>query len=277
MYSCQRTSVRLQSVNGCRAIKWLAGVSVPVSETGIATYLRASTDDQTLANQRESIGDWLAARDHGWDDVEQYADIGSGADDDREDFQRLVAELEVGAYDTIVCWEISRLSRRGSTLQEWFDAAEATDTTIVITDGAVEQVTPDGQGRFVADIIGMVYQQERRQLIRRIESGIDRAQRQGKWLGQVPAGFRRDDDGYLQPNLSPDHDNGETGYLEVRNALKQIDNGESYRSVAQSLPVTRQTLSAIDTDPDRRQWYVDAEAGDERVDEALAPVKGGQE
>jgi DNA invertase Pin-like site-specific DNA recombinase len=243
-----------------------------VSETRIATYVRASTDDQTLANQRESIGDWLAEHGHTWDGVDQYADIGSGADDSREDFQRLVDKLEAGAYDTIICWEISRLSRRGSTLQEWFDAAEETGTTIVITDGAVEQVTPDGQGRFVADIIGMVYQQERRQLIRRIESGIDRAQREGKWLGQVPAGFIRDDDGYLQPNLNPDHDANEVGYLELRQALERIEAGQSYRKAAAPLPVTRQTLSTIHQDDERQSWYLDGDADDDRVDEALAEI-----
>jgi len=241
-----------------------------VSDIGV--YLRASTADQTLENQRQSIGDWLADRGLDWDDVDQYADIGSGADDDRDEFQALFDELRAGAYEYVVCWEISRLSRRGATLQEWFDTAADTDTTIIITDGAVETVEPGGQGRFVADIIGMVYQQERRQLIRRIESGIDRAQREGKWLGQVPAGFVRDGDGYLQPNLNPDHNAGETGYLELRHALEQIDAGGSYRSVADGLPVTRQTLSTIDGDPERRAWYLDGDADDERVDEALGEV-----
>jgi len=244
-----------------------------VSESTVATYIRASTDDQTHANQRESIGDWLDETGLDWSDVDQYADTGSGADDDREDFQRLVGDLEGGDLETVVCWEISRLSRRGATLQEFFDSAEDTDTTIVITDGAVEKVSPDGQGRFVADVIGMVYQQERRQLIRRIESGIDRAKREGKWLGQVPAGFTRDDEGYLQPNLDPDHDAGEVGYLEVRSALEQIDNGESYRKAADGLRVTRQTLSSIDQDDDRRQWYLEANADDELVADALEPVR----
>lgn len=260
-------------MSGSLAIKYYHDQTETVSDTAIATYMRASTDDQTLANQRESIGAWLDDHGHGWDDVDQYADIGSGADDDREEFQALVDELEAGAYDTIVCWEISRLSRRGATLQQWFDAAEATKTTIIITDGAIEKVAPDGQGRFVADIIGMVYQQERRQLIRRVQSGIDRAQREGKWLGQVPAGFVRDGDGYLQPNLNPDHDAGEVGYLELRSALEDIDDGASYRSIAKRLPVTRATLSTIDNDADRRAWYLDADADDDRVAEALDPVE----
>ena len=58
---------------------------------------------------------------------------------------------------------------------------------------------------------------------------------QGKWLGAVPKGFARDDDGYFQPVLNPDHENGEIGYLEVRSALTRVDAGESYRSVANDI------------------------------------------
>ncbi len=248
-----------------------------MSETPIATYIRASTDEQTHANQRQSIGDWLDRHGHAWEDVDEYADTGSGANDDREQFQALLDELEAGAYDMVICWEISRLSRRGATLQGFFDAAEDNGTTVVITDGAVEKVTPDGQGRFVADLIGMVYQQERRQLIRRIESGIDRAQREGKWLGQVPAGFKRDGDGYLQPILDADHDTGEVGYLELRTRLEKIDAGElSYRAAADGIPVTRQTLSTIHNNEDRLAWYLDGDVDDERVAEALQDIKTEQ-
>lgn len=238
-------------------------------ERGIAVYMRASTSEQTHANQRDSIEGWLTERDLDWDDVDQYVDTGSGADDDREQFQALLEELRAGRLEYVVVWEISRLSRRGATLQEFFDIAEDQSTTIVITDGAVDAVRPDGTGRFVADIIGMVYQQERRQLIRRIQSGVDRARREGKWLGEVPVGFVRDEAGYLQPNLDPDHDAGETGYLEVRNALENLADGSSYRSEAQGLPLARQTLSRIDQDAQRRRWYLDAEAEDDAVDEAL--------
>ena len=181
-----------------------------------------------------------------------FVDLGqSGTDDTREQFGQLLDAIETGTYDYVVCWEISRLSRRGATLQEFFDTCEDTETTVVITDGAVEKVTPDGQDRFVVDVIGMVYQQERRQMIRRIEAGQHRAQREGKWLGQVPAGFKRDGEGYLQPLLDANHDEGKVGYLELREALRRVDEGESYRSVAASLPISRQGLSNIHQDDDR--------------------------
>jgi len=118
-----------------------------------------------------------------------------------------------------------------------------------------------------------VHSSRKRSHVDRVNGGIQNAQENGKWLGQVPAGFQRDGDGYLQPNLNADHDSGEVGYLELRSALEQIDNGASYRATADGLPVTRQTLSKIDNDEDRRQWYLDADADDELVAEALEPVR----
>ncbi|MDG5821619.1 recombinase family protein [Natronococcus sp. A-GB7] len=239
-----------------------------------ATYIRASTDDQTDIHQRESIDEWIRENDIDLADVDRYVDLGqSGASDDREQFTELLEAIEAGEYTHIICWEISRLSRKGATLQRFFDVCEDTETTVVITDGSVEKVTPDGTGRFVADIIGMVYQQERRTLIRRIEAGQRRAQRQGKWLGQVPAGFRRDDEGYLQPIIDPDHNVGDTGYLELRDALERIDDGESYRSVAEGLPITRQSLSNIYQDSERRKWYLEATADNDAVHAALESVQ----
>lgn len=238
-----------------------------------ASYVRSSTADQTDTHQRDSISAWFDEHDVPMNDVDQYADIGSGADDSREQFNELLDGVEGGRFSHVVCWEISRISRRGATLQEFFDLCSDTDTTIIITDGAVERIEPDGQGRFVADVIGMVYQQERRTLIRRIEAGQRRARDQGKWLGQLPAGFRRDGEGFLVPILNPAHDDGEIGYLEVRSALKQIDNGASYRSLAKELPITRQGLSKIHQDDERRSWYLDGEAADDRVDDALEQVR----
>lgn len=237
----------------------------------VAAYVRASTELQVDGHQRESIERWADQEDV--DDLEWYVDLDeSGYYEDRPQFQALLEDLCAGELSHVVCWEISRLSRRGATLQEFFDTCEEQDVTVVITDGAVDEVRPDGTGRFVADIIGMVYQQERRQLVRRVQAGVERAQREGKWVGQVPAGFERDDAGYLQPNLDPDHDAGEAGYLELRAALERIADGESYRSVADGLSVSRQTLATIDQDEQRRRWYVDGEADDDRVDEAIGEL-----
>lgn len=236
----------------------------------VGTYIRPSTGQQDDQHQRDSITRYIDEQDFASDDVEQYVDIESGSNDDRKQFNDLLNGIRSGEFDHVIVWEISRISRRGVTLQEFFDACQEHGVTIHITDGAVEKVKPDGTGRFVADIVGMVYQQERRQLIRRVKAGVRRAKDQGKWIGNVPAGFRRNDDGYLQPIVEPD--GGEDSYFELVDALERLDDGESYRSVAQTLSISRQGLSNIHKDPQRRRWYLDGESDDERVTEALEEV-----
>jgi DNA invertase Pin-like site-specific DNA recombinase len=243
--------------------------------TQYATYIRASTDTQETAHQRTAIDDWLTDHEVDTQDVDRYADLGhSGSDPGREQFSALIDAIETGQYEYVIVWEISRLARLGSISQQFFECCENAETTVVITDGWVKEVRPDGTGKLIADISAAVAEEERRRLIKRVEAGVARAQDQGKWLGNVPAGFERDDNGYLQVLLDPDRDAGEVGYLDVRRAIERVDNEESYRSVASDVPhLARTTLMSIHKNDDRRQWYLRANADDERVDTALAPIE----
>lgn len=246
---------------------------MPHNTTEYATYIRRSTAEQEDEHQRDDIEQWLHQRDLGFDDVAIYADQASGASSDRTDFQRLIDEIEDGQYTDVIVWEISRIARRGLLAQQFFDACEDSEVTIHVVNGSVRTIEPDGHGRLIADIIAAVAAEERRSLIRRTRAGLRRARKHGKWLGQVPAGFVRDDDGYLHPNLSPDYEDGETGYIDVCDAIERIDNGDSYRQVAKDTKnVTRQTLSNIYQDDERCSWYLEQEADDPRVDAALDDV-----
>jgi DNA invertase Pin-like site-specific DNA recombinase len=240
-----------------------------------ATYIRASTDTQETAHQRSAIDDWLDEHEVDVQNVDRYADLGhSGSDPGREQFSALIDAIETGQYDFVIVWEISRLARLGSIYQQFFECCEDAGTTVAITDGWVEEVRPDGTGKLIADISAAVVEEERRRLIKRVEAGVARAQDQGKWLGAVPAGFARDDDGYLQVLLDPDRTDGEVGYLGVRRAIERVDDGASYRSVASDVPnLARTTLMSIHKDDDRRQWYLGSEADDERVAAALDPIE----
>jgi DNA invertase Pin-like site-specific DNA recombinase len=243
--------------------------------TQYATYIRASTDTQETAHQRTAIDDWLDAQEVEAQDVDHYTDLGhSGSDPGREQFRELIDAIETGQYNYVVVWEISRLARLGSIYQRFFETCEDAGTTVAITDGWVEEVHPDGTGKLIADISAAVAEEERRRLIKRVEAGVARAQDQGKWLGNVPKGFVRNDDGYLQVLLDPDRDAGEVGYLAVRRAIERVDNEESYRSVARDVPnLARTTLMSIHKDDDRRQWYLGADADDKRVAAALDPIE----
>jgi len=94
--------------------------------------------------------------------------------------------------------------------------------------------------------------------------------------GKVPTGFVRSDEGFLKPNLDPEYEDVETGFFDIVNELERLEDGASYRSVAEGedgIPnVTRQTLSTIHQDEERRRWYLEAKADDDRVEEALQDV-----
>ena len=238
-----------------------------------ATSIRKSTDQQSDQHQRADIKDWFQANDVDISEVEFYAETGSGASEDRDEFITLIENIEDGEIENVVIWEVSRIARKGFLAQRFFDACEDSETTIHVTNGSVRRIEPDGTGRLVADIIASVAAEERRNLIRRTRSGQKRAREAGKWVGNPPVGFKMDN-GYLKPNLDPDYSDGETGYFDVAEALEAIEAGESYNKTAEKTPnVTRQTLSKIDQDPDRRQWYVEGEADDDRVQEAIDKVQ----
>jgi DNA invertase Pin-like site-specific DNA recombinase len=242
-----------------------------MSDTDTAVYIRRSTAEQETEHQRTGITEWLADRDLAIGDVDVYAEQASGASADRDEFNELIDAIEDGAYSDVVVWEISRIARKGTMAQQFFDTAEDAGTTIHITNGSVRKVEPDGHGRMVADVIAAVAAEERRSLIRRTKAGVQRARSEGKWVGQTPAGFETVD-GYLRPNLNPDE--GEVGYLELVEAIEDIEAGTSYRKAAkETAGVTRQTLMRIHKDDDRRAWYLDGEAGDERVAEALEEIE----
>jgi len=238
----------------------------------VASYVRSSSDKQEEAHQIDDVDAWAENHDIDPRDIDRYADISqSGADPGREQFRELIDAMDRGEYDRVIIWEISRLARLGSTYQEFFETAGDAGVVVNITNGWTDEVRPDGTGKLIADISAAVAEEERRKLIKRVESGIRRARSEGKWLGEVPVGFERNSEGYLRPVI--DADPGEDSYLELRNALQNIEDGTSYRQAAKGLNTTRQTLSRIHQDDDRQQWYLDATADDDRVEEALQAVQ----
>ncbi|ELZ91154.1 recombinase family protein [Haloferax sulfurifontis] len=237
-----------------------------------ATYIRKSTAEQDDKHQRQDIKVWLDNHNLKIGDVDVYSEQGSGASADRDEFLALINEIESDTYTDVVVWEVSRIARKGFLAQRFFDSCEDAGVTIHITNGSIREIEPNGTGRLVADIIASVAAEERRQLIRRTRSGQRRAREQGKWLGQVPAGFARVD-GYLKPNLDPDYSSGETGFLDVVEALESVEAGDSYNKTAGRTPnITRQTLSTIHQDDERRAWYLDLEADDDRVLDAVSEL-----
>jgi DNA invertase Pin-like site-specific DNA recombinase len=237
-----------------------------------AIYIRRSTEEQSEEHQLEDVRNWLEHHGLSIGSVDVYSEFGSGASENRDEFAQLIDAIKEGAYSDVVVWEISRIARKGLLAQRFFDVCEEQETIIHVTNGSVREIRPDGTGRMVAGIIAEVAAEERRTLIRRTKSGIRRAREEGKWVGNVPAGFIRVD-GYLKPNVDPDYEAGEAGFFDIVDAMERLEGAESYRSVANDTPnISRPGLMNIHKDEERRSWYLDADAQDERVAAALQEV-----
>src|SRR5262245_15458548 len=77
-----------------------------------AIYLRVSTDDQTVENQRRELTE--AAQRHGWHIVAEFSDTGiSGAKgrDKRPGLDRLCKAITRREIDLVAAWSVDRLGR----------------------------------------------------------------------------------------------------------------------------------------------------------------------
>jgi DNA invertase Pin-like site-specific DNA recombinase len=230
-----------------------------------AVYIRRSTADQEDEHQRADVGAWLDEHGLTIGDLDLYVDTESGSSATREKFLELQDAIEADEYDALVIWELSRLAREPEIAEPFFGSCERHGVDIYITDGMLPGIPSEyGLIRAFASFGVHMARQERERLISRTRSGQRRAVDEGKWLGEVPAGFRRDDEGFLQVELEE--------YIAIADALERVADGESYRSAAKPLSVSRQTLMNIDKNEERRAWYLDGEAADERVESVIGDV-----
>jgi DNA invertase Pin-like site-specific DNA recombinase len=240
-------------------------------------YVRRSTFDQENEHQLDAIRDWLDTQGWAIADVEFLEETASGASRNREEFRELCDRIEAGGVDHVVVWELSRIAREGELAQRFFNLCEDNDVHVHITSGSIREIKPDGTNRFVADILAAVYAEERRTLIRRTKYGQQRALDNDKWVGKPPLGFTTDDDGYLIANVdlyqsyNPDRD----GFYAIEGAMETLDEDRdaSYNAVAGDLQCSRPALTNAWKDEQKRAWYLDREADDDRVAAALAELE----
>jgi len=233
-----------------------------------AIYIRVSTDHQDPDRQFSEIRDYLG--DDAFDAAEVYADRGvSGAVDQRDDFQRLWGDVESGKIDRVVTWEVSRLSRRLSTVAEFLELCAETETALKTLNDMFPELRGGGKDdvwdRLMAKLAGWMMEFELEMTRERIKSGVERARQEGKWVGQPPYGFGIDGDGYL---FVEDPDELVRMQEAMADALTSPD--ESINSIANKWRVPDSSLRRYLDDEDRRSLYLWGETTDDRIEAALA-------
>jgi DNA invertase Pin-like site-specific DNA recombinase len=153
----------------------------------VALYLRVSTDDQTIENQRREL-EAVAAR-HGWQVVATYADEGiSGAKgrDKRPEFDRLCKAVARREFDMVAAWAVDRLGRSLQDLIAFLSDLQAKKVDLFLHQQGLDTSTPSGKAMF--QMLGVFAEFERSMMVSRINAGLARAKAQGIKLGR-PSGM----------------------------------------------------------------------------------------
>lgn len=145
-------------------------------------YLRCSTDDQNLDNQRRALDE--AAVYRGWIKVGETADMLSGAKrrEERPGLDEAIRRARNGECDVVAVWALDRLGRDLKELLRTVDDLTAAGVGLFVKQQELDTTTPTG--RFTLQILGAVAELERSMIRERTKAGLKRTREQGRTLGK---------------------------------------------------------------------------------------------
>ena len=188
----------------------------------VGIYTRVSTLDQTIDNQL------LELRDHcskmGWEVVKEYADEGlSGtlSRDKRPALNSLIKDAYRKRFDSVVCWDISRIGRSMKELILFL--SDMKDRGIGICSVRQGFDTSTSMGEIMFQFVGILSSWEREMIRERTVAGLERAKKEGKTLGRRKV----------------TNDTMTAKIIELRSAKKSI------RAIASEVGVSRGTVSNV--------------------------------
>ena len=190
--------------------------------TKVALYYRVSTLDQTIDNQL------LELRDHcsrmGWEIVKEYAYKGlSGtlSRDKRPALNALIKDAYRKRFDSVVCWDISRIGRSMKELVLFL--SDMKDKGVGICSVRQGFDTSTTMGEMMFQFVGILSSWEREMIRERTLAGLERAKAEGKTLGRKKV---------INDKIT-------SQIIELRNAKKSI------RAIASKVGVSRGTVSNV--------------------------------
>ena len=181
-------------------------------------YLRVSTDDQTIENQRRDLDE--VARRLEWDIVAVYADegiSGSKGRDQRPQFNELLKGVARKEFDLIAAWSVCRLGRSLSDLVNFLNDINNRDVDLYLHKQGLDTSTP--AGRMMFQMLGVFSEFERAIISDRVKAGLARTD---KVIGR--------------PGV---------GDWKINRVKKQLRSGKSIRAVAELAKVSVGTVSRI--------------------------------
>jgi len=149
-------------------------------------YLRVSTEEQTILNQRIAIKKW--ASDNDYEILEFFEDVsvsGKVAAINRPAFREMLEIVRNEQVDAVIVYELSRVGR---TFWETLDAIKAIEQYAPLISCSAKEVflqtTDPSIRKLLIGILTWVSEREREILVQRTKDGMIRAKISGKMIGR---------------------------------------------------------------------------------------------
>jgi DNA invertase Pin-like site-specific DNA recombinase len=148
------------------------------------TYLRISTEDQSLEPQRLELKAWCER--NGWTVVAEYSDVISGAKATRPGMDRMLGHCAAGGVDAIVIVRLDRLGRSVLNVASLIERLDAMNVALVCTAQGIDTRKDSPCGRLQLAMLSAVAAFERDLIRERTKAGLRAAVARGKKLGRRP-------------------------------------------------------------------------------------------
>jgi DNA invertase Pin-like site-specific DNA recombinase len=149
-------------------------------------YLRVSTEEQTVQNQKLALEKW--AQDNNYqilDFFEDSAVSGRIPATQRRGFQEMLELVKTAEVDAVLVYELSRVGR---TFWDTLDAIKAIEQYAPLVSCSPResflQTTEPSVRKLMIGILTWVAERERDMLVQRTKAGMERAKAVGKGVGR---------------------------------------------------------------------------------------------
>ena len=207
--------------------RWRLGEYIRLSKEDLK---KGKDDSNSVKNQRDLLGDFYRRHMDEFESAVEYVDDGhTGTDANRENFQRLLADVMSGKINCVIVKDLSRFARNYS------DAGSLIDNLFVqmgvrfisLAENVDSYLNPDSVSNIIVPITNVMNDNYCYQTSKKIRQVFDYKRRNGQYIGSfAPYGYIKDPANKHQ--LLVDTEAAET----VKRVYSMLLQGSSKRAIA---------------------------------------------
>ena len=194
--TANRGTISASAPTSYNAMRWRLGKYIRLSKEDL---LRGRDESNSVINQRRLLEQYHQTHlDEFYDGTEQdvYVDDGkTGTDTDREDFQRLLADVYSGRINCVIVKDLSRLSRNYTDARNLIENlfVRLNVRFISLAEGVDSYRNPDSVSNIIVPITNVMNDQYCYQTSKKIRQVFDMKRRNGEFIGSyAPYGYVKD-------------------------------------------------------------------------------------